>query len=79
MDPKGKGKHLKFNRFESFHGGKDDQESVEKGGARMKRLISFVLLAALALPISACAGVGKQETSRVKCPACGYEFDAPRE
>ena len=45
----------------------------------MKRLISFVLLAALALSISACAGVGKQETSRVKCPACGYEFDAPRE
>ena len=45
----------------------------------MKRLISFVLLAVLALSLSACAGMGKQETSRVKCPACGYEFDAPRE
>jgi hypothetical protein len=50
-----------------------------KGGERMKRLISFVLVAVLALSLSACAGMGKKETSRVKCPACGYEFDAPRE
>lgn len=45
----------------------------------MKRLISFVLVAALALSLAACAGVGKKQTTRVKCPACGYEFDAPRE
>lgn len=55
------------------------RKSVNKGGASMNRLISFVLLAILALSLSACAGVGKKETSRVKCPACGYEFDSPRE
>jgi len=45
----------------------------------MKRLISFVLLAVLALSLSACAGMSKQKTSHVKCPACGYEFDTPAE
>jgi hypothetical protein len=50
-----------------------------KGGEHMKRLISFVLLAVMALSFSACAGMGKKETSRVKCPACGYEFATPRE
>jgi Flp pilus assembly protein TadD len=45
----------------------------------LKRLISFVLLAVLALSLSACAGTGKQGTTRVKCPACGYEFDTPKE
>jgi hypothetical protein len=50
-----------------------------KGGENMKRLISFVLLAVLALSLSACAGMGKQGTTRVKCPACGYEFDTPKE
>jgi hypothetical protein len=50
-----------------------------KGGESMKRLISIVLLAVLALSLSACAGMGKKETSRVKCPACGYEFDTPKE
>ena len=45
----------------------------------MKKLISFVLVAMLALSLSACAGMGKKEATRVKCPACGYEFDAPTE
>ena len=45
----------------------------------MKRLISFVLVAMLAVSLSACAGMGKKETTRVKCPACGYEFDSPTE
>jgi len=45
----------------------------------MKGLISVVLLAVLALSLSACAATGKQGTSRVKCPACGYEFDTPKE
>lgn len=45
----------------------------------MKKLISFVLLAVLAVSLSACAGVGKKETSRIKCPACGYEFSTPKE
>lgn len=45
----------------------------------MKSLISFVLLAVLALSLSACAGAAKKDASRVKCPACGYEFSSPKE
>ncbi|MCK4535767.1 MAG: hypothetical protein KAT93_02070 [Desulfuromonadales bacterium] len=42
----------------------------------MKRLISTVLVVTLALSLAACAGSGGGEKVRVKCPACGYEFDA---
>lgn len=42
----------------------------------MKKLISYVLVALLALSFAACAPM-KKDTTRVKCPACGYEFDAP--
>lgn len=45
----------------------------------MKGLISFVLLVVLVLSLSACAVTSKQGTTRVKCPACGYEFDTPNE
>lgn len=45
----------------------------------MKTLISYVLLAVLAISLTACAGAGKKESSRLKCPACGYEFSAPKE
>jgi len=48
-----------------------------KGGEMMKKLISLVLLTLLAISLTACAGMKKGETTRVKCPACGYEFDAP--
>jgi len=48
-----------------------------KGGERMKKLISAVLVVMFALSLSACAGMQKGEKTRVKCPACGYEFDAP--
>jgi hypothetical protein len=41
----------------------------------MKRLISFVLVALMALSLTACTGVKKDSPVRVKCPACGYEFD----
>ena len=43
----------------------------------MKKIISLVVMAMLALSLSACAGMGKKETTRVKCPACGYEFEVP--
>lgn len=43
----------------------------------MKKLISLVLLTLFALSLTACAGMKKEEKVRVKCPACGYEFDAP--
>jgi hypothetical protein len=50
---------------------------MTKGGEMMKKLISLVLLTMLAISLTACAGMKKGETTRVKCPACGYEFDAP--
>jgi hypothetical protein len=42
----------------------------------MKKLISIVLAALLAVSFAACAPK-KTEKVRVKCPACGYEFEAP--
>jgi len=41
----------------------------------MKKLIFFVMAAMLVLSLSACAGKMQKEKTRVKCPACGYEFD----
>ena len=43
----------------------------------MKKSISLLLLALFAASLTACATMDKGETQRVKCPACGYEFDAP--
>jgi hypothetical protein len=42
----------------------------------MKKLVSLLLVGMLALSLTACASAGKDKV-RVKCPACGYEFDAP--
>jgi hypothetical protein len=43
----------------------------------MKKLISLVLLVLFALSVAACAPMGTKEKTRVKCPACGYEFEVP--
>jgi uncharacterized Zn finger protein (UPF0148 family) len=44
----------------------------------MKRSLNLALVTLLALTLSACAGTGQHaETGQVKCPACGYEFEAP--
>ena len=42
----------------------------------MKKAITMLLLVLFAASLSACA-TKSAETQRVKCPACGYEFDAP--
>ena len=42
----------------------------------MKKLVSLLLVCMLAISLTACATAGKDKV-RVKCPACGYEFDAP--
>jgi len=42
----------------------------------MKKLVSLLMMAVLALSMTACATAGKDKV-RTKCPACGYEFDAP--
>ena len=47
-----------------------------EGGDWMKQLISLLMVAVLALSLTACATGGKDKV-RTKCPACGYELDAP--
>ncbi len=43
----------------------------------MRKVVTLVLMTMLALSLTACAGMGKKEATRVKCPACGYEFEVP--
>jgi hypothetical protein len=50
-----------------------------KGGKTMKKVVSIALVLMMALSIAACTGKSGDATARVKCPACGYEFDAPQE
>jgi len=44
----------------------------------MKKVFTGALAVMMILSLAACAGTGNQKV-RVKCPACGYEFDAPVE
>lgn len=41
----------------------------------MKRFVSILLVAMFALSFAACAPKAQEEEMRVKCPACGYEFE----
>jgi hypothetical protein len=43
----------------------------------LKRLTSLLTALMLIVSLAACATTPRDETVRVKCPACGYEFDAP--
>ena len=45
----------------------------------MKRTAALLAAILLMLSLSACAGKQDGDMTRVKCPACGYEFDAPQE
>ena len=45
----------------------------------MKKVFSGALAVMMILSLVACAGTSKDQKIRVKCPACGYEFDAPTE
>ena len=42
----------------------------------MKKFITLVLVVMFSLSLAACAKPGKSEPIKVKCPACGYEFEA---
>ena len=44
----------------------------------MKKVFTGALAVMMILSLAACAGTADQKV-RVKCPACGYEFDAPTE
>jgi len=41
----------------------------------MKKLVVLIMAVTLTLSLMACASMSKKESTRVKCPACGYEFD----
>ena len=45
----------------------------------MTKIFTGILAAMMILSLVACAGTGSGDKVRVKCPACGYEFDAPTE
>ena len=44
----------------------------------MRQVYTGTLAVMLVLSLAACAGK-KDNNVRVKCPACGYEFEAPVE
>jgi hypothetical protein len=44
----------------------------------MKRILTYALIVMIVAAVSACAPV-KKGPVRVKCPACGYEFDVPQQ
>jgi len=41
----------------------------------MKKLVSLGLIAMFVMTLAACATTKNGEKVRVKCPACGYEFE----
>lgn len=45
----------------------------------MKQVFSAALAVMLILSLAACFGKSGDNKVRVKCPACGYEFEAPIE
>lgn len=43
----------------------------------MKKWLPLALSLLLVLCLTACTGKPKEDSARVKCPACGYEFAVP--
>jgi len=52
-------------------------EEVNTMRELLKRLTSLLTALMLVVSLAACATAPRDESIRVKCPACGYEFDAP--
>lgn len=48
-----------------------------KGGEAMRKLAVVLLMMSLLATLAACATTSSKDKVRIKCPACGYEFDAP--
>ena len=42
----------------------------------MKQFVALLLASFLVISLTACAGGSAKQSVRVKCPACGYEFDS---
>lgn len=45
----------------------------------MRKVLAGALAVMMILSLAACAGTSGDQKVRVKCPACGYEFEAPTE
>lgn len=45
----------------------------------MKKMSMLLLAGFVALTLAGCAATGTGQTMKVKCPACGYQFDMPAE
>jgi hypothetical protein len=58
---------------------KDQLVNSREGGEKMKTFVTVLLVGMLALSLGACAKKASGEKVRVKCPACGYEFEVPAE
>jgi len=43
----------------------------------MKRFLSLLVAVVLACSLAACATTKEPSQVKVKCPSCGYEFNAP--
>jgi hypothetical protein len=43
----------------------------------MKKLMTWSILMLVVMSLAACAPATSAKTIKVKCPACGYEFDVP--
>jgi len=64
---------------DSSPGGEGVPPHLEQGEEIMKRNLSLLVLAMLTFILSGCAmNSGKSyEGEKVRCPACGYEFNVP--
>ena len=45
----------------------------------MKPILTLLVAIVLSLSLAACATTGSTGATKVKCPACGYEFTTPTE
>ena len=43
----------------------------------MKKIVALLLVTLFSVAAVACTPMGKKSYQRVKCPACGHEFESP--
>jgi hypothetical protein len=54
-------------------------KQLTKGGSDLRKVFTGALAVMMILSLAACTASKGDQKVRVKCPACGYEFDAPIE
>ena len=43
----------------------------------MKKSLSWLIMGLMVMSLAACATTKSMDGMKVKCPACGYEFEVP--